>query len=60
VVTGTTIAEKKPEEQTNRKDSFVAKEWQKALVAAQAYVVHSSQKSRTRTTFLERVDEEIH
>src|SRR3989440_4905644 len=55
VVTGATIAEKKPEEQEDRTSSFVAKEWQKALDEAQAYVVHSSQKSRTRTTLEEHV-----
>jgi hypothetical protein len=60
VVTGATIAEKKPEEQADRTCSFAAKEWQKALDEAQASVVHSSQKSRSRTTFLKRVDQEIH
>ncbi len=60
MVIGATIAEKKPEEQADRTDSFIATWWQKALVEAQAYVVHSSQKSRTRTTLLERVEQETH
>src|SRR5258708_37833288 len=60
VVAGATIAEKQPEEQADSTDSFIATWWQKALVEAQAYVVHSSQKSRSRTTFLKRVDQEIH
>ena len=60
MVTGATIAEKKPEEQADRTDSFIATWWQKALVEAQASVVHSSQKSRTRTTLLERVEQETH
>ncbi len=55
MVTGATIAEKKPEEQADRTCNFAAKEWQKALVEAQASVVHSSQKSRSRTTVLLRV-----
>ena len=55
MVADATIAEKKPEEQEDRTSSFVAKEWQKALDEAQAYMVHSSQKSRIRTTLLERV-----
>src|SRR2546421_4645194 len=59
VVTGATIAEKKPEEQEDRTSSFVAKEWQKALDEAQAYVVHSSQKSRTRTTLEEHVGQKV-
>lgn len=60
MVAGATIAEKKPEEQADRTCSFVVKEWQKTLVETQGYVVHSSQKSRTRTTLLLRVDQEIH
>jgi hypothetical protein len=59
VVAGVTIAEKKPEEQADRTGSFAAKEWQKALVEAQAYMVHSLQKSRSRTMLLVRVDGQL-
>jgi hypothetical protein len=59
VVASATIAEKQPEEQADRTCSFVEKSWQKTLVEAQASVVHSSQKSRSRTTLLQRVGDQI-